>query len=41
LKDASAASALPARPGFICRFLSLHFEFVLVFSGEVKGWRRF
>jgi hypothetical protein len=27
--------------GLQCRFLALHFEFVLAFSSEVKGWRRF
>jgi hypothetical protein len=27
--------------GFECRFLGLHFEFVLAFSSEVKGWRLF
>ena len=36
-----AASALPVRMGFMCRFLGLHFEFLLAFSSEVKGWRRF
>ena len=25
----------------MCRFLGLHFEFVLAFSSEVKGWRLF
>jgi hypothetical protein len=35
-----AASALPfAR--LVCCCFGLHFEFVLAFSSEVKGWRRF
>jgi hypothetical protein len=40
-KEATGRVGAARSPGFQCRFLGLHFEFVLAFSTEVKGWRLF